>query len=90
MPSNDPALQAENPLTETPFEDSLPQEERPAEAEVEEMAEEIMEVIPTTLVITEEDTLEAMASSVARNPLSSQAIGRTLSLSYLSGRSTRC
>jgi hypothetical protein len=74
MPSNDLALQAESPPTETPFEASLLQEEQPAEVEVEEMAEEMMEGIPTTLVIAEEDTLEAMASSAARNPPSSQAI----------------
>jgi hypothetical protein len=52
--------------------------------------EETMKEIPMILIIAEEDTLEAMASSVARNPPSSRAIERTLSLSYLSGRSTRC
>jgi hypothetical protein len=90
MPSNDLALQAESLPTETPFEASPPREEQPAEAEVEEMAEETMMEIPMILAITEEDTLEAMASSAARNPPSSRAIERTLSLSYLSGRSTRC
>jgi hypothetical protein len=92
MPSNDLALQAESLPTETPFEVSPLQEKRPIEEEVEvgEMAEETMKEIPTILIIAEEDTLEAMASSVARNPPSSRAIERTLSLSYLSGRSTRC
>jgi hypothetical protein len=90
MPSNDLALQAESLPTETPFEASRPQEERLAEVEVEEMAEETMKEIPTILIVAEEDMLEAMASSAARNPPSSRAIERTLSLSYLSGRSTRC
>jgi hypothetical protein len=92
MPSNDLALQAESLPTETPFEASLPREKRPIEEEVEvgKMAEETMKEIPMILIIAEEDTLEAMASSAARNPPSSRAIERTLSLSYLSGRSTRC
>jgi hypothetical protein len=89
-PSNDLALQAESLPTETPFEALQPQEERLAEVAVGEMAEEMREEIPTTLIVAEEDTLEAMASSVARNPPTSWAIERTLSLSYLSGRSTRC
>jgi hypothetical protein len=55
-----------------------------------EMAEETMEEIPTIRIVAEEDTLEATASSAARNPQSSRAIERTLSLSYLSGRSIRC
>jgi hypothetical protein len=76
--------------TETPFKASLPREERPAEEEEGEMMEETMEEIPTIRIAAEEDTLEAMASSAARNPPSSRAIERTLSLSYLSGRSTRC
>jgi hypothetical protein len=75
---------------EIPFEASPLREERPVEAEVEEMAEETMMKIPTILAIEEEDTLEAMASSAARNPPSSQAIERMLSLSYWNGRSTRC
>jgi hypothetical protein len=90
MPSNDLALQVESLPTETPFEVLPPREERPAEEEVGEMAEETMEEIPTIRIVAGEDTLEAMASSAARNPLSSRAIERTLSLSYLSGRSTRC
>jgi hypothetical protein len=76
------------PPAETPFA-ALPKLGERRE-EVEEMAEETKEEIPMTPITTEEDTLEAMASSAARNPLSSRAIERTLSLSYLSGRSTRC
>jgi hypothetical protein len=92
MPSNDLALQAESLPTVTPFKASPPWEKRPIEEEVEvgEMAEETMKEILTILIIAEEDTLEAMASSAARNPPSSRAIERTLSLSYLSGRSIRC
>jgi hypothetical protein len=45
---------------------------------------------PMIRIVAEEDTLEAMASSAAKNPPSSRAIERTPSLSYLSGRSTRC
>jgi hypothetical protein len=88
MLSDDPALQAENPPAETPFE-ALPKLGERLE-EAEEMAEVTMEEIPTTPITMEEDTLVAMASSAARNPPSSRAIERTLSLSYLSGRSTRC
>jgi hypothetical protein len=90
MPSNDLALQAESLPTETPFEASPLREKRPMEVEVGEMAEETMKEIPTIPIIAEEDMLEAMASSAARNPPSSWAIERTLSLSYLNGRSTRC
>jgi hypothetical protein len=90
MPSNDLALQVESLPTETPFEASRLREEQPVEVEVGEMAEETMEEIPTILIVMKEDMLEAMASSAARNPPSSRAIERTLSLSYLSGRSTRC
>jgi hypothetical protein len=88
-PSDDLVPQVENPLAETPFEALQPQEERLV-AGVEEAMEEAMEEIPTTPTAEEENTLEAMASSAARNPPSSRAIERTLSLSYLSGRSTRC
>jgi hypothetical protein len=37
-------------------------------------------------IVAEEDMLKAMANSAARSPSPSQAIERTLSLSYLSGR----
>jgi hypothetical protein len=92
MLSDDLALQAGNPPAETPFEalPKLGERLEVAEEMAEEMAEETMEEIPTIPITTEEDTLEAMASSAARNPPSSRAIERTLSLSYLSGRSTRC
>jgi hypothetical protein len=91
MLSNDPALQAESPSAETPFEALLRPGERLGETEeAEEAVEEATEEIPTTPITAEEDTLVAMASSAARNRLSSRAIERTLSLSYLSGRSTRC
>jgi hypothetical protein len=89
MPSDDLALQAESLPTETPFEASQPREERPVGVAVG-MAREMTEEILTIPIAAEEDTLEAMASSAARNPPSSRAIERTLSLSYLSGRSTRC
>jgi hypothetical protein len=88
MLSDDPALQAGNPPAETPFEASPKLGERPEVAE--ETAEEMMKEILMTPITVEEDTLEAMASSAARNPPSSRAIERMLSLSYLSGRSIRC
>jgi hypothetical protein len=85
-----------NPPAETPFEallklgERLEVAEEVAEEMAEEMVEETMEEILMILITAEEDTLEAMASSAARNPPSSRAIERMLSLSYLSGRSTRC
>jgi hypothetical protein len=90
MPSNDLAPRAGSLPTETPFEVSPPQEEQSVEVE-EEVAETegATEEIPTTPT-TKEDTLLTMASSAAKNPLSSWAIERTLRLSYLSGRSIRC
>jgi hypothetical protein len=97
MPSNNLALQAESLPTETPFEALPLQEERSVEeegeeeevAETEGATEGATEEIPTTPT-TEGDALLTMASSVAKNPQSSQAIERTLRLSYLSGRSIRC
>jgi hypothetical protein len=90
MPSNDPALWVESLPTETPFEALPPQEERLIEEEEEVVETEgATEEIPTTPTTAEEDALLAMASSVAKNPLSSQAIERMLRLSYLSGRSIR-
>jgi hypothetical protein len=94
MPSNDLALQVEGLPTETPFEASLPQEERSIEEEGEGVevveTEEATEKIPTTPTTVEEDALLTMASSAAKNPQSSRVIERTLRLSYLSGRSIRC
>jgi hypothetical protein len=92
MLSDDLALQAETPMAEVTFKALLKQERRLTgeEETVEEAVEETTEQIPTTPITTEEDTLEAMASLAARNPPSAQAIERTLSLSYLSGRSIRC
>jgi hypothetical protein len=87
-PSDDLVLQGENPLAETPFKALQPQEERLVGVVVG--VEEAMEEIPTTPTAEEENMLEAMASSAARNPPSSRAIERTLSLSYWNGRSTRC
>jgi hypothetical protein len=78
---------------EIPFEALLPREERSieeeGEVEVAEM-EGATEKIPTIPTTAEEDILLTMASSVAKNPQSSQAIERTLRFSYLSGRSIRC
>jgi hypothetical protein len=92
MLSDDLALQEEIPLVGAPFKVSLKQGKQLTEAEetAEEAVEETTEQTPTTPITVEEDMLEAMASLAAKNLPSSRAIERTLSLSYLSGRSIRC